>query len=154
MTSFLSPDRIDVDALEGDMRQSETGAVVSFQGVVRRDRTPQGEVNALFYEAFEPLAEEEMAKIIEEIRERWPGAEAIARHRTGAVSVGETGLLLVISAPDSSQAFKACHFALEQMKSRVPLWKKDLYSNGASAWSSQHRETLLISDSVLTIPES
>ncbi|MBL0350496.1 MAG: molybdenum cofactor biosynthesis protein MoaE [Elusimicrobia bacterium] len=151
---FLCHDPIDVDTLEGNRRQGEPGAVVSFQGVVRRDRTPRGEVAGLTYEAFEPLAESEMADILAELRARWPGADALARHRLGDVRVGETGLLLVVTAPSSAEAFQACHYALDQMKTRIPLWKKDRYADGSGEWSTQHRETMLISDSVLTIPQS
>jgi len=151
---FLVAGPIDVESLEESARRTEPGAVISFQGVVRPDRTPRGELTALEFAAYEPMAEEEMDRVMAEIRTRWPEAHALCRHRLGRVPVGETSLFLVLSAPDTTQAFQACHFALEQMRARVPIWKKDLFADGSACWSASHRETLLISDSVLSYPPS
>ncbi|MBL0057663.1 MAG: molybdenum cofactor biosynthesis protein MoaE [Elusimicrobia bacterium] len=122
--------------------------------MVRPDRTARGPITALEFEAYEAMGEVEMARIFEEVQVKWPGTHMLWQHRLGRVPVGETSLFLVVSAPQQDAAFAACHFALEQMKSRVPLWKKDIFLDGASRWSSHHRETLLISDSVLTYPAS
>lgn len=151
---FLTVSPIDVDALEERARRMETGAVISFQGVVRPDRTAQGEVVGLDFHAYEAMAEDEMGRILEDLQVRWPDSQALWQHRLGTVPVGETSLLLVVSAPHNAQAFAACHFALDQMKTRVPIWKKDVFQDGSTRWSGEHRETLLISDSVLTYPPS
>lgn len=151
---FFTTRPIAVDGIEERARQSEPGAVVSFQGVVRRDRTQEGNVTALEFEAFEIMGEMEMARIIEEVKEKWPGTHMLWQHRLGKIPVGETSLFLVVSSPQRAAAFSACHYALDQMKSRVPLWKKDIFSDGTSCWSDHHRETMLISDSVLTYPPS
>ncbi len=151
---FFTAGPIAVDGLEERARHSEPGAVVSFQGVVRPDRTNRGPVTALEFEAYEAMGEGEMGRIVEEVQVKWPGTHMLWQHRLGRIPVGETSLFLVVSAPQQDAAFSACHFALEQMKTRVPLWKKDVFLDGASRWSSQHRETLLISDSVLTYPSS
>lgn len=154
MTFFLTSSPIDVDAVEGDIRATDPGAVISFQVVVRPDRTPRGEVTGLFYDPHRELAEAEWALIASEIAERWPGAKAVAQHGVGVVPVGQTSFLLIVSCPSGSDAFQACQYALDQVKSRVPIWKKDLYADGSSAWCTEHRETLLISDSVMTLPPS
>lgn len=151
---FLTTHPIDVETLEGDIRSSDPGAVISFQVVVRRDRTPHGEVTGLLYEAHPVLAESEWDRIAGEVADQWPGASAVARQCVGTVPVGQTAFLLIVSSPSGSDAFQACQFALDQVKSRVPLWKKDLYEDGTSAWSTEHREALLISDSVMTLPPS
>jgi molybdopterin synthase catalytic subunit len=151
---FFTTDPIAVDGIEERARLSEAGAVVSFQGVVRADRTREGNVTALEFEAYEPMGESEMGQIVDEVKENWPGTHMVWQHRLGRVPVGETSLFLVVSSPESTDAFAACHFALDQMKSRVPLWKKDFFADGVSRWSTQHRETMLISDSVLTYPPS
>lgn len=151
---FFTTRPIAVDGIEERARQSELGAVVSFQGVVRRDRTLEGNVTALEFEAFEIMGEMEMGQILKEVKEKWPGTHMLWQHRLGRIPVGETSLFLVVSSPQRAAAFAACHYALDQMKSRVPLWKKDIFSDGTSRWSGQHRETMLISDSVLTYPPS
>jgi molybdopterin synthase catalytic subunit len=151
---FLTPAPIAVDAMEERARSTEPGAVVSFQGVVRPDRTERGPVAALFFEAYDAMAEAEMARILAELEERWPGTRALCQHRLGAVPVGETSLFLVVSSPRRADAFLACHHALEQMKIRVPLWKKEMFPGGQAHWSFEHRETMLISDSVVTFPPS
>lgn len=111
-------------------------------------------MTALEFEAFEIMGEMEMAQILKEVKEKWPGTHMLWQHRLGRIPVGETSLFLVVSSPQRAAAFSACHYALDQMKSRVPLWKKDVFSDGTSRWSDHHRETMLISDSVLTYPPS
>lgn len=151
---FFTIGPIAVDGIEERARQSEPGAVVSFQGVVRRDRTHEGDVTALEFESYETMGELEMAQILEEAKEKWPGTHMLWQHRLGRIPVGETSLFLVVSSPQRAAAFSACHYALDQMKTRVPLWKKDVFADGTSRWSDHHRETMLISDSVLTYPPS
>jgi len=154
LMGFLVAGPIDVEALEESARRTEPGAVISFQGVVRPDRTPRGDVAALEFSAYAAMAEEEMERVLAEVRTRWPEAHALCHHRLGRVPVGETSLFLVLSAPETPQAFQACHFTLEQMRARVPIWKKDVFTDGSACWSASHRETLLISDSVLSYPPS
>jgi molybdopterin synthase catalytic subunit len=151
---FFTAGPIAVDAIEERARETEPGAVVSFQGVVRRDRTQAGNVSALEYESYEAMGELEMGRIMNEVKAKWPGTHMLWQHRLGQIPVGETSLFLVVSAPPAADAFSACHYALEQMKGRVPLWKKDVFTDGTSCWSDHHRETMLISDSVLTYPPS
>jgi molybdopterin synthase catalytic subunit len=151
---FFTAGPICVDELEERARETEPGAVVSFQGVVRRDRTQDGNVSALEYESYEVMGVLETARIVREVKEKWPGTQLLWQHRLGRVPVGETSLFLVVSSPKRVDAFSACHYALEQMKGRVPLWKKDVFVDGTSCWSDHHRETMLISDSVLTYPPS
>ena len=96
---FFTIGPIAVDGIEERARQSEPGAVVSFQGVVRRDRTQEGDVTALEFEAYETMGELEMAKILEEVKEKWPGTNMLWQHRLGRIPVGETSLFLVVSSP-------------------------------------------------------
>lgn len=151
---FFTDGPIAFDGLEERARQSETGAVVSFQGVVRPDRTDLGDVVALEFESAGPDAASEVSRIALEVGEKWPGTQILWQTRVGRVPVGETSMFLVVSSPQRAAAFLACHYALEQMKCRVPLRKKDVFADGSSCWSDHHRETMLISDSVLTYPPS
>ncbi len=151
---FLTADPIDVGALEQKVRRDEPDAVVTFQGVVRRDRTGQGEIDHLLYEAYEPMAQKEMARILREMKARWPRTQAVLQHRVGRVNVGETSVFIAVSSPRRAQAFEACRYAMDRIKTAVPLWKKDVYTNGGSRWTLLHHETLLVSDTAVAIPES
>ena len=151
---FLTDVSIAVDAIEEKARDTEPGAVVSFQGVVRPDQTNRGLIQGLFYAVYSSMANEEMERISDEIRLKWPETCWVAQHRFGFIPVGETSLFLVVSSPERDDAFLVCQYILDQMKSRIPLWKKEVYSDRTSRWSCDQRETLLIADSVLMFPPS
>jgi molybdopterin synthase catalytic subunit len=152
---FLSEESIDAPALEQKARSSAKDAVVTFQGVVRGDRTKEGDIDHLFYEAYESMALKQMEWIVGELRKRWPNCEAAIQHRTGRVPVGKISLFIAVSAPARQEAFDACRFAIDQVKTRVPLWKKNVYTNGKSDWLLRSHETMLVSDQPsVSIPES
>lgn len=150
---FLTPEPIDADTLEERVRGAESGAVVTFQGVVSPDREGAGRLEHLVYEAYEPMALKEMALLARETRERWPLTRVLAQHRTGRVNVGETSLFIAVSSPGRSEGFEACRFVLDRIRSRVPLWKKDVFADGATRWSTRHHETMLLSDDVIEISQ-
>jgi molybdopterin synthase catalytic subunit len=137
---FLTDDPIDAETLEDRVRTEEHGAVVTFQGVVRRDRTDIGVIDHLVYEAYVPMAEREFSRILKEVSTRWPQAAAVIQHRVGRVNVGETSVF--------------CRHAIDQIKTAVPLWKKDVCSNGKSEWTVCHHETMLLADTSVVIPQS
>lgn len=151
---LLTRDPIDAGSLEERVRTTEHGAVVTFQGVVRKDRTEGGEIALLRYEAYEAMALREMTELMQELARRWPGTAAVMQHRLGDVAVGETSVFIAVSSPHRAQAFQACHFAIEGVKTRVPIWKKDVYLDGKSAWTACRHDAMLISDDIITIPES
>lgn len=152
---FLSPETINAPDLEQRVRSSATGAVVTFQGVVRGDRTKEGDIDHLFYEAYETMALKQMEWVLDALRKRWPEAEAAIQHRLGRVPVGETSVFIAVNAPKRQDAFEACRFAIDQVKARVPLWKKNVYTNGRSDWTIRPHETMLVSDQPsVSIPDS
>lgn len=151
---FLTDETIDAETLEDRVRTEEHGAVVTFQGVVRRDRTELGEIDHLVYEAYGPMAEREFSRILKEVSTKWPQAAAVIQHRLGRVRVGETSVFIAVSSPHRGQAFEACRHAIDQIKTTVPLWKKDVCSNGKTEWSVCHHETMLLADTSVVIPQS
>lgn len=137
------------DSLEGDLRRalatSEDGAVVVFVGQTREtpgtpapgERLPDGlagqQVEGLAYEAFEPMALDVLGAIADEIATRF-GVERLAiLHRTGEVPVGEASVLIVAAAEHRAPAFDACRYAIEELKARAPIWKRERYRDG-SVW--------------------
>ena len=105
------------------------GAIATFLGTVRSHSRGR-DVMALEYEAYEEMAEEVMAEIADEIQERYDLCKVAIAHRLGRVEVGETSVAIGVSAPHRQDALSACADAIEALKARVPLWKKELYADG------------------------
>jgi molybdopterin synthase catalytic subunit len=131
----LSASPIDVDALIRAVGSHAFGGIVTFLGTTRKtspdDPRP---VAALDYEAYEAMAVPEMEAIARETEERF-GPLAIAMvHRTGRVALGEPSVAVVVAAPHRGAAFDACRYAIDALKSRVPIWKRELYRDGDTAW--------------------
>jgi molybdopterin synthase catalytic subunit/molybdopterin converting factor small subunit len=105
------------------------GAIATFLGTVRAQSRGR-DVIALEYEAYEEMAEDVMAQIAAEVDERYDLCKVAITHRLGRVEVGETSVAIAVSAPHRQDALAACADAIEALKSRVPLWKKELYVGG------------------------
>jgi molybdopterin synthase catalytic subunit len=105
------------------------GAIATFLGTVRAQSRGR-EVIALEYEAYAEMAEEVMAEISEELRARYDLCKVAIMHRLGRVEVGETSVAIAVSVPHRQDALAACADAIEALKARVPLWKKELYADG------------------------
>lgn len=104
------------------------GAVVTFVGTVR-DNSLGHSIQYLEYSAYEPMAEAEMRRIAGEVRERWNLPCAIV-HRLGRLQVGEASIVVAVASPHRKEAFEACHWALDEVKTRVPIWKKEVANDG------------------------
>jgi MoaE-MoaD fusion protein len=107
----------------------QAGAIATFLGTVRAQSRGR-EVIALEYEAYAEMAEEVMAVISEELGARYDLCKVAITHRLGRVEVGETSVAIAVSAPHRQDALAACAEAIEALKARVPLWKKELYEGG------------------------
>ncbi|MFL5759287.1 MAG: molybdopterin converting factor subunit 1 [Thermomicrobiales bacterium] len=127
---LVTTEVIDPREAEAIVADSATGAIVTFTGTVR-DNARGKAVRALNYEAYAPAAEKMLARIGDEIKERW-GIDRIAMiHRTGLLNVGEASVVIAISSAHRDEAFAACHHAIERIKEIVPIWKKEFYEDGA-----------------------
>jgi MoaE-MoaD fusion protein len=107
----------------------QAGAIATFLGTVRA-RSRGRDVIALEYEAYEEMAEDVMAGIADELLARYDLCKVAMSHRLGRVEVGETSVAIAVSAPHRQDALAACADAIEALKARVPLWKKELYAGG------------------------
>ncbi|MGC1381240.1 MAG: molybdenum cofactor biosynthesis protein MoaE [Candidatus Baltobacteraceae bacterium] len=124
---------IDARALERAVRAGD-GGVVTFLGVVR-DRSDDGRtVRGLSYEAFEPMAVAEFEAIDGEARERFGPVRLAIVHRVGELAVGEIAVAVLAAAPHRGAAFDACEYAIDQLKRRAPIWKKEHYADGSDVW--------------------
>lgn len=128
---YLTHDPLDPAPLVRFVEGPEMGAVVTFSGNVRNHNRGR-EVGHLEYEAYEPMAEREMRKIAREALDRWPGRIAIA-HRLGRLEIGEASVLVAAACAHRGDAFDSCRYAIDTLKERVPIWKKEAWSDG-EAW--------------------
>lgn len=120
---------IDVAETDAAVAHPGAGAIVSFVGVVRDNNRGEG-VTHLEYEAYAPMAEKELAKIAAEIATRWPGARTAILHRTGRLEIGEASVVISVSSAHRADAFEGCRYAIETIKTSVPIWKKEFASSG------------------------
>jgi MoaE-MoaD fusion protein len=125
----LTAEPLSVDAVVDEVRSDQAGAVATFIGTTRlqsRGRT----VLHLDYEAYDEMAEQAMAKIAAELKGRYDLCEIAIHHRTGRVEIGEASVVIAVSAPHRQEALAACKDAIDTLKERVPLWKKEVYDGG------------------------
>jgi len=125
----LSVEPLSLDAVVDEVRAERAGAIATFIGTTRiesRGRT----VEHLDYEAYEGMAEQVMAEIAAALEERYDLCEIAIHHRTGRVDIGEPSVVIAVSAPHRQDALAACKDAIDALKERVPLWKKEIYEGG------------------------
>jgi molybdopterin synthase catalytic subunit len=125
---------IDAQALEAVVRSDACGGIVTFLGVVRASSHDGRAVTGLSYEAHEAMALAEFALIGNEVNERWPGVRVGIVHRTGDLAIGDVAVCVVAAAPHRAQAFDACRYAIDAVKARAPIWKKEQYADGSGEW--------------------
>ena len=129
---------LDTRALQDELRDISCGGFAAFEGWVR-DHNEGHAVTRLEYEAFAELAEKEGARIVEEARQRFGVARATCVHRVGSLALGEVAVWVGVSAAHRDEAFRACRFIIDEVKHRVPIWKKEHYVTGDSGWVNCER---------------
>jgi molybdopterin synthase catalytic subunit len=125
----LTQGPVNLTSVVVEVVDERAGAIATFLGTVRAQSRGR-EVIALEYEAYEEMAEEVMAEIADEVQSRYDLCKVAMAHRLGRVEVGETSVAIGVSAPHRQDALAACADAIEALKARVPLWKKELYADG------------------------
>lgn len=129
----LSRAAFDTAALRSALANPGAGGYASFEGWVR-DRNEGMEVTRLEYEAFDELALKEGELILTEARERFTILDAACVHRIGMLEIGELAVWVGVSAAHRDAAFAACRYIIDEIKARLPIWKKEFYANGNSEW--------------------
>jgi molybdopterin synthase catalytic subunit len=124
---------IDVHALLSQVADPALGGTAMFLGSVRRGED-DGPVDAIDYSAYQDMVETEFAKIVEEAAAQWPGVRVVGAHRIGLVPAGEPSIAVVAAAPHRAEAFAACRHTIEEAKKRLPVWKKEIFTDGTEAW--------------------
>jgi molybdopterin converting factor subunit 1 len=129
----MTPEPVDVARAVEALGATDPGAVVTFAGVVRRHGHHLDDVVRLEYEAYVEMAESVLADIADEIEREWPGTRIAIHHRVGGLAVGETAVAIAVSSAHRAPAFEACRAAIDRIKLRAPIWKKEIGERG-EAW--------------------
>lgn len=129
----LTDKTIDPSVLAAQFHDGTCGAFTTFEGKVR-NRNDGHDVDSLEYEVFGPLAEKEGSRILEEALRKFPIARALCVHRIGHLAIGDLAVWVGVEAGHRGAAFDACRFIIDETKARVPIWKKEHYSDGRAEW--------------------
>lgn len=125
----LTTETIDVGLVARRVVLAECGATVTLDGYARK-WTAERETDYLVYEAYEPMALSEMQKLGAEAHKRFEIAHVGIVHRTGRMEIGETSVVIAVSAPHRRAAFAACEWLIKELKRTVPIWKKEVFQDG------------------------
>ena len=129
----LSATPFDIAVLRSGLLDARVGAYASFEGWVR-DHNDGRSVHGLRYEAYAALAGSEGARILDQARERFEILDAACVHRIGDLGIGELAVWVGVTAAHRDAAFAACRFVIDEVKSRVPIWKHERYAEGDAGW--------------------
>ena len=132
----ISDKPLDIQHCIDTVMSSECGGIDVFIGTVRN--TTKGKaVVRLEFEAYESMAMKEMEKIAAEMKTKWPVHKIVMHHRVGVLQVGEVPVIIAVSAAHRDAAFDACRYAIDTLKQRVPIWKKEVFEDG-EVWVAAH----------------
>ena len=129
---------IEPDKLRQSLTDDAGGGYVAFEGWIRNENEGQ-EVLRLEYEVYAPLAIKEGEQIIEEARAKYPILQAGCVHREGLLEIGECAVWVGVTSAHRDEAFAACRYIIDEVKVRLPIWKKEYYVNGDSGWVNCER---------------
>jgi molybdopterin synthase catalytic subunit len=129
LTYEIVQDILDARRLTQVVASEKDGALVTFAGIVRGNNRGK-KVLFLEYEAYPDMAVKMMRRIGDEIQKTWGLTSVAMQHRVGRLNVGETSILIVVSAPHRDDAFAACQYAINRFKRIVPIWKKEIFEDG------------------------
>jgi molybdopterin synthase catalytic subunit len=132
---LLSDEPLSLEQVASEVASDQAGAIATFVGTTRAQSRGRAVVR-LEYEAYQGMAETEMERIAATLKERHDLIEVAIHHRVGPVEIGETSVVIAVSAPHRQAALAACKEAIDTLKETVPLWKKELYVGG-EAWVGQ-----------------
>lgn len=128
---IIQTEDIDIAALTAQLGTAEDGAVVTFIGRARNNSMGKG-VDHLDYEIYNSMAIKELQKIADEAMEKWPITMCFIVHRYGPIAIGEASIFIGVSSPHRKEAYESSSYLIDEIKRRVPVWKKEFYRDGSS----------------------
>jgi molybdopterin synthase catalytic subunit len=130
--AYLTSDPINLEPLLDSVQSPARGGVASFLGTVR-DHHGGRAVLWLDYSAYVPMAEAEIARIVAEAESRWDVGVAV-QHRLGRLEIGNVAVAIAVASGHRDEAFVACRYVIEELKRRVPIWKREVFADGSVEW--------------------
>lgn len=131
--NYLTNKKISAQELSFERNFPDCGALCTFEGIVRNHHNGKS-VKKMEYQAYEPMAEKELADLVVHIKNKWPMCKIDLIHRIGNLEVGDVAVAIVAWAPHRKEAFQACEATINRLKKTVPIWKKEFYSDGNEDW--------------------
>lgn len=125
----MRKNELDCESIERIVESPANGAQCVFRGVVRQD-SDLNPVEALEYDSYPEMAVAQLRQIANEAIDKWPGARIAVEHRLGSVPLGEASVVIAAGTPHRAEAFACCRFLIEELKHRVPIWKKEIGASG------------------------
>jgi len=129
---FITAEPIDLAPLLAAVRAPDRGGLACFLGLVRNHHEGR-RVLRLEYSAYAPMAVAECGRIVAEAESRWRVAVALS-HRVGSLAIGDTAVAVAAASAHRDEAFAGCRYVIEEVKRRVPIWKREFYADGTAAW--------------------
>jgi molybdopterin synthase catalytic subunit len=136
---YISDQPLDPTPLVALVQSPDMGAVVTFAGIVR-DNFGGRATAFLEYQAYEAMAATVLEGLAGEARARWQTGAIAIHHRVGRLEIGETAVLIVVAAPHRHEAFEASEWLMDRIKEVAPIWKKEIWADGASEWVGNEAE--------------
>ncbi|MDX1741721.1 MAG: molybdenum cofactor biosynthesis protein MoaE [Rhodothermales bacterium] len=131
---ILSREALSVDVAHESVMRGNVGAVSVFVGTTRAFTEGKGETSQLEYDCYEDMAVAEMKRISRVAVDRWSAERVYIAHRLGVVPVSEASVIIAVSSAHRSEAIEACRYLIDTLKQTVPIWKKEVYSDGTTEW--------------------
>lgn len=128
----ITNDRLNLEDVMLEIEDNSAGALSIFMGNVR-NRGRSGNVSEIFYESYSRMAEQKMRDIENEAQAKWEIKKLVVFHRIGNIKVGETSIIIGVSSEHRQEAFEACKYVIDNVKTRVPIWKKEI-SEESQKW--------------------
>ncbi|PIQ21451.1 MAG: molybdenum cofactor biosynthesis protein MoaE [Cytophagales bacterium CG18_big_fil_WC_8_21_14_2_50_42_9] len=132
----LTDQKINTQAVIAAVQSDGAGAINVFIGTVR-NQTQAKPVTKLDFEAYDSMAVKKMQKIADQAAARWPIQKVAIVHRKGSLQIGEAAVVIAVSTPHRKASFEACEFIIDTLKEVVPIWKKEIFEDGA-VWVAAH----------------
>ena len=130
---YITNEPIDLGDFFSFTPAKSCGALATFTGIVR-DHDHGRQVKKLYYDCYPSMAERMIKILVAEAKNQWGVDEIRVSHRIGSLEIGEVAVAIAVSSAHRAESFSACRFIIEEIKKRVPIWKKEIFENGASEW--------------------
>jgi molybdopterin synthase catalytic subunit len=130
----ITKQSINVSQILADSEHPSSGATVLFTGSVRDHSDDKEKVSEVYYEAYEKMVENTLLEIEDEVLKKWNVKKFITIHRIGELKVNEISVAIAVSTEHRQDAFDACRYTIDNIKTRAPIWKKEIFDSGAAEW--------------------